>query len=55
LSNFSSGSFAGASYVGASCAEAVASELRKAREIKRFVTETVDNLIRWSVVEAVES
>jgi hypothetical protein len=31
----------------------VASETRKARQIKRFVAEVVDDLIRWSVVEAV--
>ena len=30
------------------CAEAVASEARKVRQIKRLV----DDLIRWSVVEA---
>jgi hypothetical protein len=52
LSYFSSGSFRGAAYVGASCAEAVASEARKARQIKRFVAEVVDDLIKWSVVEA---
>jgi hypothetical protein len=34
------------------CPEAVASEARKARQIKRFVAEVVDDLIRWSVVEA---
>jgi hypothetical protein len=39
--------------VGASWAEAVVSEARKARQIKRFVAEAVDDLIRWSVVEAV--
>jgi hypothetical protein len=53
LSYFSSGSFRGAAYVGASCPEAVASEARKARQIKRFVAEAVDDLIRWSVVESV--
>jgi hypothetical protein len=52
LSYFSSGSFRGAAYVGASCPEAVASEARKARQIKRLVAEAVDDLIRWSVVEA---
>ena len=35
------------------CAEAVASEARKARQIKRLVAEAVDDLIGWSVVEAV--
>jgi hypothetical protein len=55
LSYVSSGSFRGASYVGASCPEAVASEAREARQIKRLVAEAVDNLMRWSVVEAVES
>src|SRR6266853_1898467 len=52
LSYVSSGSFRGGSRVGASWAEAVASEARKARQIKRFVAEAVDDLIRWSVVEA---
>jgi hypothetical protein len=33
----------------------VASEAREARQIKRLVAEAVDNLMRWSVVEAVES
>ena len=35
------------------CAEAVASEASKARQIKRFVAEAVDDLITWNVVEAV--
>ena len=35
------------------CPEAVASEARNARQIKRLVAEAVDDLIRWSVVEAV--
>jgi hypothetical protein len=34
------------------CPEAVASEARTARQIKRLVAEAVDDLIRWSVVEA---
>ena len=55
LSYFSSGSFRGASYVGATCPEAVASEASKARQNKRLAAEAVVNLIRWSVVEALES
>jgi hypothetical protein len=35
------------------CPEAVASEASEARQIKRLVAEAVDDLIRWSVVEAV--
>jgi hypothetical protein len=51
LSYFSSGSV-GSGLVGGVCAEAVASEAREARQIKRLVAEAVDDLIRWSVVAA---
>ena len=39
--------------MGASCPEAVASQASEARQIKRLVAEAVDDLITWSVVEAV--
>jgi len=48
LSYFSSGSVGSGLRVDV-CAEAVASE---ARQIKRLVAEAVDDLITWSVVEA---
>jgi len=51
LSYFSSGSVGSGLRVDV-CAEAVASEASEARQIKRLVAEAVDDLIRWSVVEA---
>ena len=47
LSYFSSGSVRSGLRVDV-CPEAVASEARKARQIKRLVAEAVDDLIRWS-------
>ena len=46
LSYFSSGSVRSGLRVEV-CAEAVASEARKARQIKRLVAEAVDDLIRY--------
>jgi hypothetical protein len=50
---FSSGSVKGGLRMGAICPEAVASQASEARQIKRLVAEAVDDLITWSVVEAV--